>query len=108
MPTCARRSTSASTTAAKALRLAAGSRVDDVPGETNEYRYEPRGVGVVIAPWNFPLAIPAGMVSAALVTGNAVLFKPAEQTPGVGLRLVRGAPRSRGATGRARLPPGPG
>src|SRR5205823_4900354 len=46
------------------------------------------GIGVVISPWNFPLAIPTGMVTAALVTGNAVMFKPAEQTPGVALRLV--------------------
>jgi RHH-type transcriptional regulator, proline utilization regulon repressor / proline dehydrogenase / delta 1-pyrroline-5-carboxylate dehydrogenase len=46
-------------------------------------------VGVVISPWNFPLAIPAGMVTAALVTGNAVLFKPAEQTPGIAFRLVQ-------------------
>ena len=46
------------------------------------------GIGVVISPWNFPLAIPTGMVTAALVTGNAVLFKPAEQTPGIALRLV--------------------
>src|SRR5262249_16640486 len=58
------------------------------PGETNLYRYQPRGVGAVIAPWNFPLAIPAGMVAAALVTGNCVLFKPPEQTPGVGFRLA--------------------
>jgi RHH-type proline utilization regulon transcriptional repressor/proline dehydrogenase/delta 1-pyrroline-5-carboxylate dehydrogenase len=43
---------------------------------------------VVIAPWNFPLAIPTGMVTAALVTGNAVLFKPAEQTPAVASLLV--------------------
>ncbi len=43
---------------------------------------------MVISPWNFPLAIPAGMVTAALVTGNAVLLKPAEQTPGIALRLV--------------------
>jgi len=62
--------------------------VQSPPGERNAYRYQPRGVGVVIAPWNFPLAIPTGMVTAALVTGNAVVFKPAEQTPGVGLRLV--------------------
>ncbi len=71
-----------------ALELAAGAPVRQAPGEVNAYRYEPRGVGAVIAPWNFPLAIPTGMVSAALVTGNAVLFKPAEQTPGVGARLV--------------------
>jgi RHH-type proline utilization regulon transcriptional repressor/proline dehydrogenase/delta 1-pyrroline-5-carboxylate dehydrogenase len=71
-----------------ALRLATGGRVAQVPGERNAYRYEPRGVGVVISPWNFPLAIPTGMVTAALVTGNPVLFKPAEQTPGIAWCLV--------------------
>ena len=87
-PTCARRSTSASTTAARRCVSAAGRRIGQAPGEANAYSYEPRGIGVVISPWNFPLAIPAGMVTAALVTGNAVLFKPAEQTPGIALRLV--------------------
>jgi RHH-type transcriptional regulator, proline utilization regulon repressor / proline dehydrogenase / delta 1-pyrroline-5-carboxylate dehydrogenase len=72
----------------EAVRLEAGVPLAPVPGETTSYRYEPRGIGAVIAPWNFPLAIPAGMVGAALVTGNAVLFKPAEQTPGIALRLV--------------------
>jgi RHH-type proline utilization regulon transcriptional repressor/proline dehydrogenase/delta 1-pyrroline-5-carboxylate dehydrogenase len=71
-----------------ALRLGDGAPVMDKPGEDNRYWYEPRGVGVVIAPWNFPLAIPTGMVTAALVTGNTVVFKPAEQTPGVALRLA--------------------
>ena len=71
-----------------ALRLGAGVPIEQAPGERNQYRYRPRGVGVVIAPWNFPLAIPAGMVTAALVTGNAVVLKPAEQTPAVALRLV--------------------
>ncbi|MCU1354331.1 MAG: L-proline dehydrogenase [Acidimicrobiales bacterium] len=60
-----------------------------VPGERNDLHHRPRGVGVVIAPWNFPLAIPAGMVGAALVMGNPVVFKPAEQTPGVALRMVQ-------------------
>lgn len=46
------------------------------PGEENIYFYEPLGIGLVISPWNFPIAIPTGMVSAALVTGNTVLFKP--------------------------------
>jgi RHH-type proline utilization regulon transcriptional repressor/proline dehydrogenase/delta 1-pyrroline-5-carboxylate dehydrogenase len=59
-----------------------------VPGETNAVSLSARGIGAVIAPWNFPLAIPCGMTTAALVTGNAVLLKPAEQTPGVALRLV--------------------
>src|SRR5439155_6285005 len=61
----------------EALRLSGGARIAQVPGETNTYSYEPLGIGVVISPWNFPLAIPTGMVTAALVTGNAVLFKPA-------------------------------
>ncbi|HXY94979.1 MAG TPA: proline dehydrogenase family protein [Acidimicrobiia bacterium] len=82
-----------------ALRLGAGIAVEQAPGERNTYGYQPRGLGVVISPWNFPLAIPAGMVTAALVTGNCVLFKPAEQTPGVALRLVE-------ALRDAGLPPG--
>ncbi|HEU5118207.1 MAG TPA: aldehyde dehydrogenase family protein, partial [Isosphaeraceae bacterium] len=53
----------------------------DVPGETNALRFVPRGVAVVIPPWNFPLAIPCGMTSAALVAGNTVILKPAEQSP---------------------------
>ncbi|MCS6926297.1 MAG: L-glutamate gamma-semialdehyde dehydrogenase [Candidatus Binatia bacterium] len=63
------------------LRLAAPRRLDDLPGEVNCYLYQPRGVAVVIAPWNFPLAILTGMTAAALVTGNTVIMKPAEQTP---------------------------
>jgi RHH-type transcriptional regulator, proline utilization regulon repressor / proline dehydrogenase / delta 1-pyrroline-5-carboxylate dehydrogenase len=50
----------------------------DLPGETNRYHYQPRGLVVVISPWNFPLAIPVGMAVAALVAGNCVLLKPAE------------------------------
>ncbi len=72
----------------EALRLAAGGEVESPPGERNTLEYRPKGIGVVIAPWNFPLAIPAGMVVAGLVTGNAVLFKPAEQTPAIAYRLV--------------------
>jgi RHH-type proline utilization regulon transcriptional repressor/proline dehydrogenase/delta 1-pyrroline-5-carboxylate dehydrogenase len=59
----------------------------DVPGEENATSYLPRGVAVVIAPWNFPLAILAGMTTAALVTGNTVVMKPAEQSSLVGLQL---------------------
>jgi RHH-type transcriptional regulator, proline utilization regulon repressor / proline dehydrogenase / delta 1-pyrroline-5-carboxylate dehydrogenase len=60
-----------------------------VTGERNELRLHGRGAWVCISPWNFPLAIFGGQVSAALVTGNTVLAKPAEQTPGVALALVR-------------------
>ena len=59
------------------------------PGERNELRYAPRGVCAVIAPWNFPVAIPCGMVAAALATGNAAVLKPAEQSPGCAYEMVR-------------------
>ncbi|MBZ8179652.1 L-glutamate gamma-semialdehyde dehydrogenase [Oscillatoria salina] len=57
-------------------RLDAGYNYD-IPGETNRYFYQPRGIAVVISPWNFPLAIATGMTVAALVTGNCTLLKPA-------------------------------
>jgi RHH-type proline utilization regulon transcriptional repressor/proline dehydrogenase/delta 1-pyrroline-5-carboxylate dehydrogenase len=69
------------------LRLAHPKHVD-VPGEENAYFYEPRGVCVVIAPWNFPLAILCGMSAAALVTGNTVIMKPAEQSSVNGAKLM--------------------
>jgi RHH-type proline utilization regulon transcriptional repressor/proline dehydrogenase/delta 1-pyrroline-5-carboxylate dehydrogenase len=69
------------------LRLSRPQR-RDLLGEENEYFYEPRGVTVVIAPWNFPLAILCGMTSAALVTGNTVIMKPAEQSSVVGAKLM--------------------
>ena len=58
-------------------------------GETNELRLRARGVWVCISPWNFPLAIFVGQVAAALSTGNSVVAKPAEQTPGVAWEAVR-------------------
>jgi RHH-type proline utilization regulon transcriptional repressor/proline dehydrogenase/delta 1-pyrroline-5-carboxylate dehydrogenase len=65
-------------------RLAPPKRLGREPGELNQRLYSPRGVTAVIAPWNFPLAIPAGMVSAALVTGNPVMFKPSDRSPMMG------------------------
>lgn len=70
------------------LRLSAPQRLGRAPGELNHRLVEPRGITAVIAPWNFPLAIPAGMVAAALVTGNPVLFKPSERSPVIGQLLV--------------------
>jgi RHH-type proline utilization regulon transcriptional repressor/proline dehydrogenase/delta 1-pyrroline-5-carboxylate dehydrogenase len=61
------------------------------------------GITAVIAPWNFPLAIPTGMVSAALVTGNPVLFKPSERSPIMGQLLAECWPK-RGSRGGAPLP----
>lgn len=57
-------------------------------GESNELRLHGRGVFVCISPWNFPLAIFAGQIAAALVAGNAVAAKPAEQTPAIAQRFV--------------------
>jgi RHH-type proline utilization regulon transcriptional repressor/proline dehydrogenase/delta 1-pyrroline-5-carboxylate dehydrogenase len=71
-----------------AIELEQGRELLQVPGERNELRYVPRGVVAVIAPWNFPLAIPCGMSAAALATGNAVVLKPAEQSPALAHRLV--------------------
>jgi RHH-type proline utilization regulon transcriptional repressor/proline dehydrogenase/delta 1-pyrroline-5-carboxylate dehydrogenase len=69
-------------------RLATPQRLGLEPGELNQLHWHPRGLTAVIPPWNFPLAIPTGMVSAALVTGNAVLFKPSERTPMMGYHLA--------------------
>jgi RHH-type proline utilization regulon transcriptional repressor/proline dehydrogenase/delta 1-pyrroline-5-carboxylate dehydrogenase len=57
-------------------------------GETNVQHWWPRGVGVVIAPWNFPLAILTGMATAAVAAGNAIVMKPSDQTPVIGARLM--------------------
>jgi RHH-type proline utilization regulon transcriptional repressor/proline dehydrogenase/delta 1-pyrroline-5-carboxylate dehydrogenase len=69
-----------------AERMAQGYTYD-VWGETNRYIYQPKGIGVVIAPWNYPLAISVGMVTAGLVTGNCVLYKPAEQSVVIGCKM---------------------
>jgi len=62
-------------------RLAGPRDVVQLPGERDEMRYLPLGVGVVIPPWNFALAILCGMTVAALVSGNAVVIKPSSETP---------------------------
>lgn len=60
----------------------------DYPGETNRYRYFPRGIAVVISPWNFPLAIATGMTVAALVTGNCAILKPAENSAVIAAKIA--------------------
>jgi RHH-type transcriptional regulator, proline utilization regulon repressor / proline dehydrogenase / delta 1-pyrroline-5-carboxylate dehydrogenase len=69
------------------LRHSRHITIGHVLGETSHLLYEPRGVAVVIAPWNFPMAISAGMSSAAIVTGNTVVYKPASQSPVTGYML---------------------
>jgi RHH-type proline utilization regulon transcriptional repressor/proline dehydrogenase/delta 1-pyrroline-5-carboxylate dehydrogenase len=60
----------------------------DVAGETNRYIYQPRGIAVIISPWNFPLAIATGMTVAALVAGNCTLLKPAESSSVIGAKIA--------------------
>jgi RHH-type proline utilization regulon transcriptional repressor/proline dehydrogenase/delta 1-pyrroline-5-carboxylate dehydrogenase len=71
-----------------AVRLANPEKLGSIPGELNHYYHEPCGIAAVIAPWNFPLAISCGMTSAALATGNCVIYKPSSLTPVVGRKLV--------------------
>jgi 1-pyrroline-5-carboxylate dehydrogenase len=59
-----------------------------VPGEQSRYFYQPMGVGVTIAPWNFPVAILTGMYSAAIVAGNTIVMKPSEYTSVLGAKVA--------------------
>jgi RHH-type proline utilization regulon transcriptional repressor/proline dehydrogenase/delta 1-pyrroline-5-carboxylate dehydrogenase len=85
--------------AEEARRLGRGRLTQDIPGEVSIETYIPRGVGAIIAPWNFPLAILCGMTVAALVTGNTVVIKPAEQSSVVGALFMQ-------ALEEAGIPPG--
>ena len=67
--------------AREALRLNGATTPIQLPGERNQLRYVPLGVGAVIPPWNFPFAIMAGMTAAAIVTGNTVVLKPSIDAP---------------------------
>ena len=70
------------------LKLKDGIPVESRPIEYNRFSYIPLGVGVIISPWNFPFAIMAGMTTAALVSGNTVLLKPASTTPVVAAKFM--------------------
>jgi len=70
------------------LRLAGPRRIHQLPGERDEMIYIPLGVGVAIPPWNFPLAILAGMTVASLVAGNTVIVKPSSETPTIAAKFA--------------------
>ncbi len=74
--------------AREALRLDRVTTPIQFPGERNRLRYIPLGVGAVIPPWNFPLAIMAGMTCAAIVCGNTVVLKPSPDAPTIAARFV--------------------
>lgn len=94
--------------AAEMRVLAAPSFTQHVPGETNVQHWLPRGAGVIIAPWNFPLAILTGMSAAALVAGNTVIIKPSGLTPVIASRLVEIFIEAGLPPGAANLLTGPG
>jgi 1-pyrroline-5-carboxylate dehydrogenase len=72
----------------EALKLDAATTPIQFPGEHNQLRYIPLGVGAVIPPWNFPFAIMAGMTAAAIVCGNTVILKPSVDAPTIAARFV--------------------
>jgi 1-pyrroline-5-carboxylate dehydrogenase len=74
--------------AREALRLAGSKTPIQFPGERCELHYIPLGVGAVIPPWNFPLAIMAGMTAAAIVTGNTVILKPSSDAPTIAAKFM--------------------
>ncbi len=74
--------------AREAIRLAGSETPIQYPGERDELHYIPLGVGAVIPPWNFPLAIMAGMTVAAVVTGNTVVVKPSPDAPTIAARFL--------------------
>jgi 1-pyrroline-5-carboxylate dehydrogenase len=74
--------------AREALRLDEAATPIQFPGERNQLRYIPLGVGAVIPPWNFPFAIMAGMTAAAIVCGNTVILKPSVDAPTIAAKFM--------------------
>ncbi len=74
--------------ARETLRYDKGPKLLQYPGERDEQIYIPLGVALVLAPWNFPLAILCGMTSAAFVTGNTVIMKPSEDSPTIAAKFM--------------------
>ena len=87
MPIPPRPSTFWSSTRARRIRYAGKQPITQIESEQNDLVYIPLGVGAVIPPWNFPLAIMAGMTTAAVVTGNTVVLKPSSDSPWIAYRF---------------------
>ncbi|HEV2318615.1 MAG TPA: proline dehydrogenase family protein [Verrucomicrobiae bacterium] len=94
--------------AAQMRKLGRPELTQRVAGETNFQEWRPRGIGAIIAPWNFPLAILTGMTAAALVAGNAVIIKPSDQTPVIAAHLMQLLIKAGIPAGVANLLTGPG
>ena len=89
-------------------RLAQPQPLTPVPGERGALEFLPLGVGAIIPPWNFPLAILAGMTTAALVSGNTVVLKPASDTAGIATMFVGAAIEAGVPVGVLNFVTGPG
>ena len=95
--------------AREVLRLSRPQQMQSyIFGEDNRFFYEPRGVAVIVAPWNFPMAILTGMTTAALGAGNCVLVKPSRQTSAIGYELYRILREAKAPGGAIHFMPGPG
>jgi RHH-type proline utilization regulon transcriptional repressor/proline dehydrogenase/delta 1-pyrroline-5-carboxylate dehydrogenase len=90
------------------IRLGTPQDMGRYGNESNYYFYQPKGVAVVIAPWNFPFAISCGMCAAAIVAGNAVVYKPSSQSAVVGHHLVELFQEAGLPNGVFNYVPGPG
>src|SRR5690625_3748583 len=90
------------------LKLKDGIPVESRPIERNQFHYIPLGVGVVISPWNFLFAIMAGTTTAAMVTGNTVLLKPASATPIIAYKFMEVLEEAGMPAGIVNYIPGPG
>jgi 1-pyrroline-5-carboxylate dehydrogenase len=90
------------------LRLDQPQPLTPIPGERNFLRYLPLGVGVVIPPWNFPLAILTGMTLASVVAGNTVVLKPSSDSPVIGYKLFEALEEAGMPPGVVNYLPGPG
>ena len=90
------------------LRLAGRQPIIPVPGERNRLVYIPLGVGIVIPPWNFPLAILVGMTTASIVAGNTVVLKPSSDSPTIGYKFFQALEEAGMPAGVVNFVPGPG
>ncbi len=80
----------------------------DLAGETNRYHYQPRGIALVISPWNFPMAIATGMTVAAIVAGNCTLLKPAAPSSVIAAKISEVLIEAGVPAGVFQYVPGPG
>jgi 1-pyrroline-5-carboxylate dehydrogenase len=89
-------------------RLGQPQQLTAYHGEENDLQYIPLGVGIVIPPWNFPLAILVGMATAAIVTGNTIILKPSSDTPAIAYQFVQLMEEAGLPPGVLNFLPGPG